>query len=122
MSSAKPSLRQKKVARLVQKELSTIIPGYHSHLHGAMVTVTEVRVTPDLSVARVNLSVFNTPSASVADDIVSALTAETSDIRGKLGSAVRHQLRIIPKLEFFLDTTLDRVFRIEELLKKAKGQ
>jgi len=119
MSSAQPSLRQKKVARLVQKELSTLIPGYSNYFDGSMVTVTEVRVTPDLSVARAYVSVFNSKDA---DGVVSALTAEASDIRGRLGNAVRHQLRIIPKLEFFLDTTLDKVFRIEELLKKSKGE
>jgi ribosome-binding factor A len=113
------SVRQQKVSRLIQKELSTILQKYGAHHFGkALVTITEVRVTPDLAVARIYVSIFNHKQP---EHVLSELNDQKSQLRGQLGSAVRTQLRIVPELEFFHDTTLDQVFRIEELLKNAKG-
>lgn len=114
------SVRQQKVSRLIQKELSALLQKFGTHhFGGALVTVTEVRVTPDLSVARVFVSIYNhdKPAAVLAE-----LEKSRLELRGQLGAVVRNQLRIVPELEFFLDTTLDQVFRIEELLRKAKGE
>ena len=82
---------------------------------GAMVTVSEVRVSPDLSVAKVYVSIF--PSEK-QDKVMKLLEDNKKAVRGELGRQVASQLRIVPELDFYLDTTLDYVQRIEELLRK----
>ena len=80
-------------------------------MHGVMVSVTQVRVSPDLSICTAHLSIF--PSER-GEEIM-----ETSaQIRYELGTRVRHQLRIIPELRFFIDDSLDYIDRIDELLKQ----
>ena len=80
-----------------------------------MVTVSEVRISPDLSVAKVYVSIF--PSAK-ADPVMKILEDNKKTLRGELGRMVASQLRIVPELDFYLDTTLDYAEHIEELLKK----
>ena len=82
---------------------------------GAMVTVSEVRVSPDLSIAKVYVSIF--PS-SKQEEVMKILGDSGRALRGELGRQVAKQLRIVPELDFYLDTTLDYVEHIEELLKK----
>ena len=107
--------RQNKIARLIQKELSQIFEGQTRMMHGVLVSVTNVRVSPDMSIARAYLSVF--PSEK-AQEIVDNVNNNQKTIRFELGKRVRYQLRIIPELKFFLDDSLDYVDRIDELLKK----
>ena len=107
--------RQNKIARLIQKELSQIFEGQTRMMHGVLVSVTNVRVSPDMSIARAYLSVF--PSEK-AQEIVGNVNNNQKTIRFELGKRVRYQLRIIPELKFFLDDSLDYVDRIDELLKK----
>lgn len=107
--------RQNKVSRLIQKELSEIFLLQTKSMHGVLVSVSAVRISPDMSIARVYLSVF--PSER-AEEIVKNINDNTKSIRFELGSRVRHQLRIIPELKFFVDDSLDYVERIDELLKK----
>ena len=108
--------RQLKISRQIQKDLGEIIRlrGMAPY-GGAMVTVSEVRVTQDLSIAKVYLSVF--PSAK-AEDTLNRIVAETKALRAELGKRVRHQLRIVPELHFYIDETLDKLAQIDELLKK----
>lgn len=108
------STRQSKIARLIQKELSEIFLLQAKSLSGVIVSVTSVSVSPDLSIARARISVF--PSER-SNEIVKNLTANTRSIRYELGSRLRHQLRIIPELKFFVDDSLDYLERIDELLK-----
>lgn len=82
---------------------------------GAMVTVSEVRISPDLSVAKVYVSIF--PSAK-QQEVMKMLEEEKRHLRGELGRQVAKQLRIVPELDFYLDTTLDYAEHIDELLKK----
>ena len=82
---------------------------------GAMVTVSEVRISPDLSVAKVYVSIF--PSAK-AESVMKILEENKKAFRGELGRKVASQLRIVPEMDFYLDTTLDYAEHIEELLKK----
>ena len=82
---------------------------------GAMLTVSGVRISPDLSVAYVYISVF--PSEK-AGKVMSILKENTRALRGELGNMTGKQLRIIPEISFFLDSSLDYVEHIEELLKK----
>ena len=108
------STRQSKIARLIQTELSEIFLLQAKSLSGVIVSVTSVSVSPDLSIARARISVF--PSER-SNEIVKNLTANTRSIRYELGGRLRHQLRIIPELKFFVDDSLDYLERIDELLK-----
>ena len=83
-------------------------------MHGVMVSVTRVRVSPDLSVCTAYLSIF--PSER-AEEILKNITANEKSVRFELGRRVRYQLRIVPELRFFLDDSLDYIERIDELLK-----
>ena len=84
-------------------------------MHGVMVSVTKVRVSPDLSICTAYLSVF--PSEK-GEEILKNINANEKTIRFDLGKKVRNQLRIIPELRFFLDDSLDYLQHIDELLKK----
>ena len=108
------STRQSKIARLIQKELSEIFLLQAKSMNGVLVSVTAVRVSPDLSIARVYISVF--PSER-GDEIVKNLNGNMKAIRFDVGNRLRHQLRIIPELKFFIDDSLDYLERIDELLK-----
>ena len=110
------STRQLKVGREIQKDLAEIIRSKGmAAFGGAMVTVSEVRVSPDLSVAKVYVSIF--PSEK-QDSVMEILQQNLKSFRGELGRQVGRQLRIVPDLVFYLDTTLDYAEHIEELLKK----
>ena len=108
--------RQNKIARLLQKELSIIFQSQTRMMHGVMISVTRCRVSPDLSICTAYLSVF--PSER-AEEILNNITANEKTMRYELGTRVRHQLRIIPELRFFVDDSLDYIDRIDELLKKG---
>ena len=106
--------RQNKIARLLQKELGDIFLLQTKSMHGVLVSVSAVRISPDMSIARVYLSIF--PSEK-GEEIVKNINANMKSIRYELGTRVRFQLRIIPELKFFLDDSLDYLERIDELLK-----
>ncbi|MDR0973169.1 MAG: 30S ribosome-binding factor RbfA [Prevotellaceae bacterium] len=106
--------RQNKIARLLQKELGDLFLQQTKAMHGTLISVTVVRISPDMSVARVYLSVF--PSEK-AEDIIKAINANARTVRYELGKRVRYQLRIIPELKFFRDDSLDYADKIDELLK-----
>lgn len=107
--------RQNKIARLIQKELSEIFLLQTKSMPGVLVSVSIVRISLDMSYARVYLSVF--PSDR-SEEIVKNINANMKSIRFELGNRVRHQLRIIPELKFFVDDSLDYAEKIDELLKK----
>ncbi len=109
------STRQQKISRLIQKELSELILMQTKLTRGLMVTVSGVKVSSDLSIATVYLSVF--PSEKGAETVKN-INDNVKDIRFDLGQRVRHQLRIIPELRFFLDETIEYMEHIDELLKK----
>jgi ribosome-binding factor A len=107
--------RQNKISRLLQKELSQIFQEQTRAMHGVMVSVTQVRVSPDLSVCTAYLSLF--PSER-GEELLENINRSNQQIRYTLGQRVRHQLRIIPELRFFIDDSLDYIDHIDELLKK----
>ena len=107
--------RQNKVCRLLQKELSLIFQSQTRAMHGVMVSVTRVKVSPDLGICTAYLSIF--PSEK-GEELLDNIRQNTSTIRYDLGKKVRNQLRIIPELRFFIDDSLDYIERIDELLKK----
>lgn len=109
------STRQKKVARLIQKEMAEIFLRESRNLfNGAFITVTTARISPDLGYAKVYLSMFK-----VADqkELLEQINGLKKDIRKRLGEKVRHQLRIVPELEFHIDDSLDYLENIDRLLK-----
>lgn len=108
--------RQSKIGRLIQRELSEIFQRECQPLCGGkMVTVTKVRVSPDLSNAKAYLSLFPTNGT---EEVVEGLNKATSQVRFALSKRVGKQLRIMPHLKFFLDDSLDYIDNIDNLLKK----
>ncbi|MBR4294587.1 MAG: 30S ribosome-binding factor RbfA [Bacteroidaceae bacterium] len=108
------STRQNKIARLIQKELGDIFLKMTKETRGVLVSVSIVRVSPDLGIAKAYLSVF--PSEK-GGEIVETLNQNSKSIRFELGNRVRHQLRIIPELRFYIDDSLDYIENIDNLLK-----
>lgn len=111
--------RQAKIARLLQKELSEIFRLQTAKTQGVLVSVSAVRISPDLSVARVYLSVFPSDKAPV---ILENIKRNAKTIRYDLAQKVRYQLRKTPELTFFLDDTLDYLEHIDELLADKKDE
>jgi ribosome-binding factor A len=108
------STRQKKIARLIQKELAEIFRRRSGELApGKMITVTTVRISPDISVARVYLSIF--PSTD-KEKIIESIKNHIPTVRYELGKQVHNQLRIIPELAIFADDSLDYIDNIDKLL------
>ncbi len=107
--------RQNKIARLIQKELSDIFMLQTKNMKGVLVSVSACRISPDLSICRAYLSVF--PSER-SQEIVKNINDNMKSIRYELGTRVRHQLRIIPELKFFVDDSLDYIEHIDQLLKE----
>ena len=105
--------RQNKIARLIQKELSEMFLVQTKSMPGVLVSVSIVRISPDMSYARAYLSVL--PSER-GEEIVKNINDNMKSIRYELGNRVRHQLRIIPELKFFIDDSLDYVEKIDKLL------
>jgi ribosome-binding factor A len=114
MDAANP--RQNKIARLIQKELSDMMQKYAKDwLPGVIISVTTVRISPDLSVAKCFLSVFPT---SKQNELIESLTKKVKEVRYQLGSRIKNQVRKIPELVFYLDDSLDYIDNIENLLKE----
>lgn len=111
--------RQAKIARLIQKEISEILRLQTAKTHGIIISVSAVRISPDLSIAKVYLSIF--PSAK-SQEILENLKKSSKTIRYELGQKVRLQLRKIPELAFYLDDSLDYIENIDNLLKEDSAQ
>lgn len=110
------STRQLKVAKEIQREMAEIIRSKGMAAYdGALVSVSGVRLSPDLSVAKIYLSIF--PS-SKAEAVMETVKSSARALRGELGNKMAKQLRIVPEIIFYLDSSLDYVEHIEELLKK----
>ncbi len=110
------SNRQKKFAGLLQEELAAIFQREGAaYLPNTLVTITKVRVSPDLAVAKVYLSFFNTNNTNLS---VATVNSHAGEIRYKLGSRIRHQARVIPTLSFFVDDTNEYVERMDQIFDK----
>ena len=109
------STRQKKVSRLIQKELADFfLKKGNEFAHRNMISVTRVRVSPDLSLAKIYISIF--PSTDQTE-ILQSIQDHTPKIRYDLGHKVRFQLRIVPDIVFYIDDSLDYIDKIDKLLK-----
>ena len=108
-------IRLSKIERLLQKELSELFRKQTAMMHGTLITVSTVRVSPDLTLAKVYLSIF--PSGK-GQELLDAIEKNKKTLRYDLGQLVRTQLRRIPELMFFADDSLDYVENIDKLLKQ----
>lgn len=114
------SKRQKQVGRLIQEEMSDLFQREGMNvINGGMVSVSRVQMTPDLLEARVYLSLFRIEQP---EELLAAIKERTSEWRKLLGMRVKNQLRRVPELQFFVDDTLDHVFKMEELFKQIREE
>ncbi|MCI5055272.1 MAG: 30S ribosome-binding factor RbfA [Flavobacteriales bacterium] len=107
------SIRQQKVGSLIQRELSTMFTrGFHELFEKSLVTITVVRMSPDLSIAKVYLSILGKNGEKVLEN----MNTNVGEIRFTLGNRIRNDLRKVPELHFYLDDSLDYADKIEQLL------
>ena len=112
--------RQKQVSGLIQQELNEIFRRQGLNMiDGGMVSISSVKITPDLLEARIYLSFFQVPDAKAA---LKKIEERAWEIKKELGNRVRQQLRRIPEIKYFRDETLDQVFKMEELFKKISSE
>ncbi|GAC1417417.1 MAG: 30S ribosome-binding factor RbfA [Flavisolibacter sp.] len=108
--------RQKQIGGLIQEELNIIFQKLRlSFIEGGMVSITSVLITPDLLEARIYVSIFNTSDKSLT---LKKIEDSAWDIKKQMAAKLKNQLRRIPELNFYLDETLDQVFKMEELFRK----
>ena len=109
------STRQQKVARLIQKDLAEIFRSRARQFGtGVIISVTVVRITPDMGLAKIYLSIFPSEKGSETLELIEKASVS---LRYDLGKLLGKQLRIIPELRFYIDDSLDYAERIDELLK-----
>ncbi|HXH99733.1 MAG TPA: 30S ribosome-binding factor RbfA [Sphingobacteriaceae bacterium] len=114
------SKRQQKFAGVIQKDLAAIFQREgNNYLPNTLVTITKVRMTPDLAIARVFLSFFNNINTNLA---LNTVKAHANEIRYKLGTRIKDQARVIPQLEFFVDDTNEYVERMDKIFDKINKE
>ena len=112
--------RQKQVAGVIQEEMNQIFQRMGlTMVDGGMVSISNVKITPDLLEARIYLSLFQVKDAG---KVIQYFDDRKPEIKRELTSRVKHQLRRMPELRFFHDDTLDHVFKIEEIFKKLNDE
>lgn len=114
------SKRQQKFSGVIQQDLAAIFQREGAnYLPNTLITITKVRVTPDLAIARVFLSFFNINNPQSA---LQTIKLHANEIRYKLGARIKDQVRIIPQLEFFIDDTGDYVERMDKIFEKISRE
>ncbi len=112
--------RQKQVAAVLQDELNEIFRHLNlTMIDGGMVSISSVKVTPDLLEARIYISFFQVPNIEAA---MKKIDAKSWEIKKELSDKIKHHVRRIPVLNFFLDDTLDYVFKMEQVFKKIEEE
>ncbi len=116
-----PSIRQEQIAELIKRHFSMVLQEQGSYVYGseALVTVTNVQVSPDLGLAKIYCSVYNTENKQA---VILLLEDEVSQLRHALGQRLKKKLRRIPQLNFYLDDTLDEMYRLREIFKSLKNE
>ncbi|ATL46915.1 ribosome-binding factor A [Chitinophaga caeni] len=114
------SKRQKQVGQIIQQDISDILQrmGFNV-IEGGMISVSSVKMTPDLLEARIYLSMFNIKEPK---EMLGRILERGSEIRKELGNRVAKQLRRVPELQFFLDDTLEHVFKMEAIFKQIQDE
>jgi ribosome-binding factor A len=112
--------RQKQIAGLLNEEMTQVLQRLGLNmLNGGMVSISSVKVTPDLLEVRVYLSFFQVKDTAAA---LKKIEERAWEIKKEIAARVKHQLRRIPEIRYFLDDTLDHVFKMEELFKKISDE
>ncbi|MBK8088350.1 MAG: ribosome-binding factor A [Chitinophagaceae bacterium] len=112
--------RQKQIAGVIHEEITSIFRKMGlSMVDGGLVSISSVKVTPDLLETRIYLSVFQAKDNAA---VLKKVEDKAHEIKRELASKLKHQLRRIPEIKYFLDDTLDHVFKMEELLKKIEDE
>ena len=112
--------RQRQVAGAIQEEMNDIFRRLNlSMMAGGMVSISSVKVTPDLLEARIYLSLFQVPEAK---EVMKVIESRAWEIKKELADRVKHQFRRIPVLHFYHDDTLDYVFKMEEIFKQISAE
>lgn len=111
------TIRQKQIAEMIRRHFGTLLQQEGSYIYGTtpFVTVTEVQVTPDFNEARIYLSVFNTDNKQ---EVLLQMEDNYVRLKQALASRISKKIRRMPELKFFLDDTVDEMYRVEELLNK----
>lgn len=113
--------RQKQVAELIKRNFSQLLQQEGGYIYGPepLVTVTQVKMSPDLGIAKVYVSVFNHESKQ---EVILELEDNYPRLRQAMGTKLRRQMRRIPELQFYLDDTLDEMYRLNELFDRLHAQ
>lgn len=111
--------RQKQIAAVIQQEMNDIFMRLGLNMiDGGMVSISSIKVTPDLLEARIYLSLFKVADSQAA---MKKIQAQAWEVKKELSERVKHQLRRIPVLHFYLDDTLDYVFKMEDVFKQINS-
>lgn len=115
------SIRQKQVGELIRRFFSMILTeeGFNIYGRGKLVTLTDVKMTPDLLVAKIYVSVYGTEDKS---EVILQLEEAHTSLRQALARKIGKQMRRMPDIEFFLDDTVDEMYRVEDLLNRVNEQ
>ena len=114
------SKRQSQVAEMIKRNFSLVLQEEGSYIYkNALVTVTQVSMSPDLSYAKIYLSVYNRDDKAGA---IQELDKEKSRLRRSLGTRIRKHIRRIPEIDFFLDDTLDEMYRLNNLFDEINNE
>ncbi|MEO1436673.1 MAG: 30S ribosome-binding factor RbfA [Bacteroidota bacterium] len=114
------SKRQRQVASVIQRHISDVLLKEGRYFYeDALVTVTNVRVSPDIGIARIYLSVYNTPNKEAVIDV---LNFNIQRLKNNLAARIRKHVRRIPNLELYLDDTLDEMYRLNEIFDKLEEE
>lgn len=117
---ATESKRQRRFSSVIQQDLAEILQREGSAwIPGVFVTITQVRMTPDLAIARVYLSFLDSSSA---EESLKTIKSKASEIRYKLGARIKHHVRVVPQLEFFIDDTNEYVEHMDKLFEKISKE
>lgn len=111
------TVRQKQVAELIRRNFGIVLQGEGAYIYGSevLVTVTEVHLTPDFSIAKIYLSVYNTDNKQA---VILELEEHKSRLRQALAYRLKKQMRRIPEIDFYLDDTLDEMYRLSQLFDR----
>ena len=115
------SIRQKQVGELIRRYFAMILTEEGVNIYGRdkLVTVTEVKMTPDLLVAKIYISVYGTENKQ---EVILQLEDNYPRLRQAISSKVGKQMRRVPEIEFFLDDTVDEMYRVDELLNRVEKE
>lgn len=113
--------RQNQVAELIKRNFSILLQAEGSYIYGRepLVTVTNVVMSPDMALAKIYVSVYNTENKQ---EVILMMESEQPALRKGLARRIRSHVRIIPNVAFYLDDTLDEIFRVDSLFKKLEEE